>query len=180
MMTMIIGGSGSGKSSYAESYIQSVSEGLKQYYLATMQVYGEEGKRKVERHRAMRKDKGFTTIEQQTSVVQALKNIENPAMSTALLECISNLTANEMFSESGQKSAEEVAKTVVDDMIVLKDHLAHLVIVSNNVFEDGILYDESTMEYIRAMGLINVKLAMLADEVTEVVVGIPVTGKKGS
>ena len=46
--------------------------------------------------------------------------------------------------------------------------------VSNNVFEDGITYDETTTKYIRAMGKINQKLAALADRVVEVVEGIPV------
>ena len=52
-------------------------------------------------------------------------------------------------------------------------------IVTNNVFEDGINYDATTMEYIRAMGSINEKLALMADEVVEVVVGIPLTIKEG-
>ena len=46
--------------------------------------------------------------------------------------------------------------------------------VSNNVFEDGITYDETTTKYIRAMGKINQNLAALADRVVEVVEGIPV------
>lgn len=50
-------------------------------------------------------------------------------------------------------------------------------IVSNNVFEDGIAYDASTLRYIEALGRINTRLADLADHVLEVVVGIPVTVK---
>ena len=59
----------------------------------------------------------------------------------------------------------------------LQEHLEHLVIVTNNVFEDGVCYDDSTMEYIRTMGEINIALANEADQVIEVVVGIPVTVK---
>lgn len=44
MMTLIIGGSGSGKSAYAEDYMVSISEDRKKYYIATMQIYDEEGK----------------------------------------------------------------------------------------------------------------------------------------
>ena len=46
-------------------------------------------------------------------------------------------------------------------------------------FEDGIVYEESTVKYIRAMGRINEKLAEQADRVVEVVVGIPVIVKEG-
>ena len=59
----------------------------------------------------------------------------------------------------------------------LSKELTHLVIVSNNVFEDGNVYDNTTMTYIRAMGRINEKLAGIADEVVEVVVGIPMMVK---
>ena len=61
---------------------------------------------------------------------------------------------------------------------VIKEELSHLVIVSNNIFEDGKCYDSVTMAYIRAMGRINEQLARLSDEVVEVVVGIPVMVKK--
>ncbi|MGN0158389.1 MAG: bifunctional adenosylcobinamide kinase/adenosylcobinamide-phosphate guanylyltransferase [Brotaphodocola sp.] len=179
MMTLVIGGSGSGKSAYAEQYVQSISDGLDKYYLATMQVFGDEGKRKVERHRNMRKDKGFTTVEQPDSIANVLKRISCPERSAALLECISNLTANEMFTDKGTTKAQETVRRVVSDVAVLQKQIRHLVIVTNNVFEDGNLYDESTMEYIQAMGLINRTLAEMADEVMELVVGIPVIIKKG-
>ena len=47
-------------------------------------------------------------------------------------------------------------------------------IVTNNVFEDGVSDDAVTTEYLRALGSINAALAHLADRVAEVVVGIPV------
>ncbi|MDE7272450.1 MAG: bifunctional adenosylcobinamide kinase/adenosylcobinamide-phosphate guanylyltransferase, partial [Lachnospiraceae bacterium] len=68
MMTLIIGGSGSGKSSYAERCAVSLSQmeeeqkaECRKYYLATMQVFDgdAEGRRKVDRHRQLRWNKGF-------------------------------------------------------------------------------------------------------------------------
>ena len=50
MITLITGGSGSGKSAYAEKYICRVSNenGYKEkYYIATMQVFDDEGQRKT-------------------------------------------------------------------------------------------------------------------------------------
>ncbi len=66
MLTLIIGGSGSGKSSFGEELAQKSNSKL--YYLATMIPYGDEGKRRVERHLKLRKGKGFETIEALTSV----------------------------------------------------------------------------------------------------------------
>ena len=176
MMTLIIGGSGSGKSAYAEDYMVSISEDRKKYYIATMQIYDEEGKRKVERHRMLRGGKGFSTIEQPIDIGKAAEKMEDGER-TALLECISNLTANEMFLGEIPGTEEVITEKIVGEIAVLNRELTHLVIVSNDVFEDGNVYDKTTMAYIRAMGRINQKLAEMADEVVEVVVGIPIVIK---
>ena len=49
--------------------------------------------------------------------------------------------------------------------------------MTNNVFEDGVCYDQSTMNYIKAMGIVNRGLAAMAEHVVEVVAGIPVVVK---
>ena len=54
----------------------------------------------------------------------------------------------------------------------------HGVIVTNNIFEDGAEYDDTMQQYLHALGQINQALAQQADEVIEVVAGIPVVVKK--
>jgi len=196
MMILVVGGSGSGKSSYAEKVTVSLAQEsvkeitksentslsdfklniAKKYYLATMQVFDDEGRKKVDRHRNLRNGKGFFTIEQPTRISGALEKMEDGDR-TVLLECISNLTANEMFSEEQAVTEMQVTDNVIRDIKMLKDQTNHLIVVSNNVFEDGITYDDATTKYIQAMGKINQKLAALADRVVEVVAGIPVTLK---
>lgn len=193
MMVLVVGGSGSGKSSYAEKVTVSLAQEsvkeitksentslsdfklniAKKYYLATMQVFDDEGRKKVDRHRKLRNGKGFFTIEQPVRISSALEKMEDGDRAV-LLECISNLTANEMFSEKKTMTEIQVTENVIRDIKMLKEQTNHLVVVSNNVFEDGITYDETTTKYIRAMGKINQKLAALADRVVEVVEGIPV------
>lgn len=97
----------------------------------------------------------------------------------ALLECMSNLVANEMFTldENGNSkivSVQEVCNKVTNGIKVINDYFEDLVIVTNNVFEDGVLYDDSTMRYIEALGIVNQQIAIMADHVIEVVVGLPV------
>ncbi|MBQ9120431.1 MAG: bifunctional adenosylcobinamide kinase/adenosylcobinamide-phosphate guanylyltransferase [Lachnospiraceae bacterium] len=176
MMTLIIGGSGSGKSAYAEEYITRRAGNRQKYYLATMQVYGEEGRKKVERHRQLRSGKGFMTIEQPVDIEKAQTMMQD-GEKAALLECMSNLVANEMFSRESPLHEEPVVEKIVQGVGELKESLAELVIVTNNVFEDGVQYEDTTMEYIRAMGTLNERLAAMADEVIEVVVGIPLCVK---
>ena len=63
MMVVVTGASGSGKSEYAEGVAVKLAGKGDLYYLATMRVYGEEGVRRVERHRKLRAGKGFQTAE---------------------------------------------------------------------------------------------------------------------
>lgn len=196
MMMLIVGGSGSGKSSYAEQCVEECTGFLSQrnesekkaenqkYYLATMQVFDgdAEAKKKVERHRRLRHNKGYITIEQPTDLHCAVEKMNltgKSGMRTALLECVSNLTANEMFSGEKPQLAEQVSAKVIRDIEQLRQSVTHLVVVSSNVFEDGIAYDAATMEYIRAMGMINRGLAVMADRVVEVVAGIPLLCQGG-
>ena len=192
MMMLIVGGSGSGKSSYAEECVGFLSQRNgsekkaenQKYYLATMQVFdGDvEAQKKVERHRRLRHNKGYITIEQPTDLHCAVAKMNltgRSGMRTALLECVSNLTVNEMFSGEKPQLAEQVSAKVIGDIEQLTQSVTHLVVVSSNVFEDGIAYDETTMEYIRAMGIINQRLAAMADRVVEVVAGLPVLCQKG-
>ena len=72
-----------------------------------MQIYGKEGLKKVERHRKMREGKGFFTIEQPTKIQDAIDKMtkEHNSERIVLLECMSNLAANEMFSIDMKKLA---------------------------------------------------------------------------
>lgn len=179
MMHVIIGGSGSGKSAYAENCLEELMITGQKYYLATMQVYDDEGRCKVARHKKLREGKGFVTIEQLTNIEQALGKMKS-GQKAVLLECMSNLVANEMFADEAVQDGDSVVSKILSGIETLKVHVQQFIIVTNNVFEDGITYDDSTMEYLRALGIINQRLVEMAEEATEVVVGIPVVLKKGN
>ena len=180
-MVLIMGGSGSGKSAYAEDYVTKISKDCRKYYIATMQVYDKEGQEKVLKHQKMREGKGFVTIEQATDIHNAVTKIERDISGgeIALLECVSNLVANETFREGQIRDCDFVKENIINGIEMLSKNVKDLIIVTNNVFEDGIVYDETTMNYIRTMGGINRELVGMADRVIEVVVGIPIIVKEG-
>ena len=92
MIVLVTGGSGCGKSTWAEKLVCALPA-KKRVYIATMQVYDEESVQRVARHRAQRADKGFTTIECEKDLASA----DVPEGSVVLLEDLVNLMANEMF-----------------------------------------------------------------------------------
>ena len=69
-------------------------------------------------------------------------------------------------------------KEVLLGIEAIRSRSRHLVVVTNDIFSDGVLYDETTRQYQRYLGELNQKLAKEADEVTEVVCGIPVCLKR--
>ena len=165
MIVLVTGGSGSGKSTWAEKLVASLPT-ENRVYIATMQVYDAESVKRVERHRAQRADKGFRTIECEKDLASA--NIAEG--SVVLLEDLVNLMANEMF-DGGDVSR------IVPALNVLAKNCRHLIMVTNDVFADGIDYAESTQEYIRQLAEINNAAAQMADCVVEVVYSIPVCVK---
>lgn len=177
MFTVITGGSGSGKSEYAESVVIQYG-GLPRFYIATMQPYDAESYVKIARHRRMRQEKQFTTIE----AFIALEEVKVPENSVVLLDCMSNLVANEMFAQEKKKEndrTEDVVKKILTGIREILSQCEHLVVVTNEVFSDGLDYDPWTREYIQALGEINVQMAKIAEEVVEVVYSIPIHKKGG-
>ena len=102
--------------------------------------------------------------------------------SAILLEDLSNLLANEMFLKKRltviEEQEEEIEEEIENGITALSNHSANLVIVSNNIFEDGIEYDEETKRYMKALGELNRRIAGFSDEVYEVVCGIPIMLKQ--
>lgn len=171
MMILVTGGSGSGKSAYAEERILSMGEG-RRIYIATMYPFDEESHKRIHRHRRMRAGKGFETVECYTN----LEELYLPSEGIVLLECMSNLTANEMFRED--KREEDTAEKILNGIRLIQKQVRHLVVVTNEIFSDGENYSEETRIYQEKLGKINQETARMADEVVEVVAGIPVFHKR--
>ncbi|HBB60838.1 MAG TPA: cobalamin biosynthesis protein [Lachnospiraceae bacterium] len=178
MNILVTGGSGSGKSAYAEDLVMGLS-GSNRIYIATMLPAGEEGLRRIARHHSLREGKGFVTVERYTDTGGlAGKEIQKEEHPAVLLECMSNLTANEIFSENGAGPSDAFEK-IKADILRLSEETEHLVIVTNEVFSDGVLYEEETVRYQKILGEINCFLGQFCDVVIEVVYGIPVILKGG-
>ena len=195
MLYIVTGGSGSGKSEYAEqTAVQCRNRtGGTLWYLATMRIWDDEGRKRVERHRRMRAAKGFETIERYTGLetLELRETFEelNPAGLDAeqetdslkywesrrvaqkqvlLLECMSNLVLNEFYDQ--ENGAEE---RILQGIKHLQKQCGDLIIVTNEIFSDGVTYEPESERYIELLGRINRDLGQMADSVTEVVYGIP-------
>lgn len=168
MVVLIIGVPDSGKSQMAEDRAMELSQGEKKYYIATMIPFGEEGKRRIQKHRAMREGKGFETIECPVNLGKMLSGINDLSEATCLVECMSNLVGNEMHGDV-KYGENELVEHIAGDMSRLCEAARNVVIVSNSFAKDDEGYDEDTRNYVRAIDLVNDRLKELSDEIYEFV-----------
>lgn len=196
MLTLVIGGSGSGKSAFAEALAARLDgHGI---YLATMMTYDdEESRKRIRRHRRQRAGLGFETLERATDLAGA----EVPSDANILLEDLSNLLANEMFSPPKRESPlngsqneqkEELesdgdlgegaetgsgSRRALDNvrrgLKKLESSCANLTVVTNEVFSGGGQYEGETLQFMKNLACLNREIASRAQLVVEVVCGIP-------
>lgn len=165
MMILISGTSGSGKSKIAEDKLESFKG--KKFYVAAAKIFDSEMLERVKKHKAMRADKNFITIEREKN----LGGLKFPSKSNILIESLTVWLANEIFD--GGK-----VENIFDDIKKLQVSCENLIIVSDDIFSDGIIYDEATEFYVKTLALLVVKIAREADEVIEVIGGIAKKLKK--
>lgn len=181
-LLLITGGSGSGKSAYAERTLLSrmpPEGGGRAVYLATMENTGPEAAARVARHRAMRARHGaaagrtFVTLEQPVDLGGAAVLPGD----FVLVEDLGNLLANELWSPAGAGRAGAEAR-ILSGVRALMERAVLLAVVSVDIFAGGDGYDPETLDYIRTLGRLHRALAALAEETAEVVCGIPLVGKR--
>lgn len=164
MLTLVIGGAGSGKSAFAERLVQA--QPGPRLYIATMQPFDGECRARIARHRAQRAGKGFATLERYTDLAGAASAV--PPGAAVLLECMSNLTANELYDPAGGGGA-----AVLRGVEAVLARSRSLTVVTNEVFLGGAAYEGDTLLYLRELARINRALAARADLAVEVVCGLP-------
>ena len=165
MTILIVGYPESGKSELAEDMVMEMASPGERVYLATMIPFGDEGASRIERHRKMREGKGFETIEAPFDIVSAFEEKGGCADRTVLLECLSNLAANELFER--EESPDAAADKIISDIARLKELVRDLVIVSNHyeIKED---FDEETVMYARTLDAVNGRIGAIADKVIRI------------
>ena len=85
-----------------------------------------------------------------------------------LLEDLTNLYANEVYGTSGHPHE------ILAPLLELRQQTGALIIVANELYSDGIDYGPETDRFLRDLAGLAAALSAAADQVTEVVYGIPV------
>ena len=162
MVNLVIGAAASGKSEYAEDIVMSLPG--EKIYIATMEPFGAEAEERIARHRVLRAGKGFTTVERPRDLI----GLTPEADWNVLIEDLPNLAANELFSPEGGG-----ADAVLSGVERICKIVSSVTIVTGDIFSDGAEYDVGTREYMEMLADLHMRIAAKADNVVEVVCGIP-------
>ena len=175
-VTLVTGGSRSGKSNFAESLLQNTDDVL---YIATAIVTDEEMKDKINKHIENRNSK-WTTYEGFFDLDEAIEkyDIEN-----IMLDCVTIMTTNLMFKE--EIDFDNISMEKVDELLnsikiqfgklILKAKATNknLVMVTNEVGLGLVPENKLSRIFRDIAGYINQYIAGLSDEVYLVSCGLP-------
>lgn len=171
MHVFISGGCKNGKSFYAQRVAKAA--GVPLYYVATMISTGAEDDARIARHIQERAGWGFTTLEQGTKILSCLERSDSRG--SYLLDSVTALLANEMFSPSGFDA--HAAERVAQELEMFVRCTANAVLVSDYIYGDADSGDAWTENYRRGLALLDRRLARCCDCVLEISAGCVICHK---
>jgi adenosylcobinamide kinase/adenosylcobinamide-phosphate guanylyltransferase len=188
MIHFVLGGARSGKSNFAEQQVLELAKkGNKQaVYIATASAIDVEMEHRIAKHQFDRRDRGdnWQLIECPLALSDSLTELEND--NVYLLDCLTLWLNNQLYAKHEATSSEQRQhlEKQVDKLLSSLNNLhidididIDIVIVSNEIGLGVIPMGESTRLYVDYCGWLNQGVAKIADKVTLVTAGIPLTIK---
>ena len=179
MKIFISGGCKNGKSYHAQQLAknQQKNDGGTLYYIATMRAVDDEDKLRISRHQKERSGWGFTTIEQYLDIEEILNKCDKNG--SFLLDSLTALLANEMFSPDGKVNDNAHEKIIAGISAIIKQ-INNIVIVSDYIYSDAGLYDPLTENFRKSLAALDRMVASNCDVVLEVCYSHIITHKNKS
>ena len=172
MTIFISGGCKNGKSTIAEDCCIKLANGGPLYYIATMVPYDDEDRERIKRHVKSREGKNFITLEQPRDLLKCLKN-SDPENGTYLLDSVTALLVNEMYSPESTEADHEAGKRTAKALAAFAKKVKNAVFVSDYIYSETPAYSEYTEEYMKALALCDSTLAKKCNAVAEICGAIP-------
>jgi adenosylcobinamide kinase/adenosylcobinamide-phosphate guanylyltransferase len=163
---LILGGARSGKSVYAQQRAQDWEGRL--VYLATAEGKDAEMRKRIARHRALRRSRRWETIEEPLEVVWQLKELDG-SIGAVVLDCVTLWVSNALLNNQREMVENQVAE-LMEEIPLLP---FHFLAVSNEVGL-GLVPDTPVgREYRDLLGWVNQQLAKVCKEVVFMAAGLP-------
>lgn len=165
---LVLGGCRSGKSRYAMDRADAMAEGGK-LYLATSVPTDPEMEKRVARHQAER-GPDWQTIEEPVLIDESIAAAGRTAR-VILVDCLTLWTANLLYEKN---SEDDIMASVTLLGKALRACPCPVILVSNEVGYGIVPENRVAREFRDMAGLVNQRVAAVADEVILCAAGIPV------
>ncbi len=163
MVTLVIGGARSGKSSFALQLAEKASGN--KAYLATGVALDQEMAERIAKHR-MERSSGWATFEEPLAIPALLGELDKNYQ-VLLLDCVTLWLSNLLLSEKDTQTA------VNSFLAAISALRGSLFIVSNEVGQGIVPENELARRFRDLSGQVNQAVARVAQDVYLVVAGIP-------
>lgn len=162
-LTLILGGTRSGKSRHAEALIEA--SGLSPYYIATAEALDGEMAERIAQHRE-RRGKHWQTIEEPLALAETLKSV-NAQDRALLVDCLTLWLTNLMVHE-------RMIEAEIEELIACLDDLdGACLLVSNDVGQGVMPTNAMARTFVDHAGVLHQRLAEKADQVLSMTAGLP-------
>ncbi|MBQ7874533.1 MAG: bifunctional adenosylcobinamide kinase/adenosylcobinamide-phosphate guanylyltransferase [Oscillospiraceae bacterium] len=165
MRIYISGGAKNGKSMFAQEIAKKLSSEGHLWYLATMEPHDDEDLARIARHRDERAGWGFRTAEWGRNIALHCEEID--CKGTYLVDSVTALLSNEMFSGMSGEINKNAADKTAEELLAFSEKAENVVFVSDNIFCDAAFYDEWTDSYREGLAKVDRTIAEKCDVVAE-------------
>jgi len=179
---LVIGGSRSGKSDYAQVLAETGTE--MRYYLATcprstggieqdQQSDDKEMSARILAHQQNRQGGLWQTIEEPLQLALLLQTL--PAQATILIDCLTLWVSNLLYADTvGALDEEQITALAQELLAASRSRAGRVIFVTSEVGCGGISEHALSRRYRDLVGRCNQMIAAGVDRVVQVVCGIPV------
>lgn len=167
MIFFITGGVKGGKSMFAQHCAKLLSikdENSRLLYFATMIPADGEDRKRIERHIKDRSGWGFETVEEGKDVTNAFHMMKGNEI--VLFDSITAIVQNNIF-DGATVNYDFNADKFADSLFELSKRVKHLILVSDYIFSDAIIYDDLTDLFREKLGQVHINTAAFSDVVIE-------------
>lgn len=165
-ITLVTGGAKSGKSRHAEGIVKA--SGLLSIYIATGQALDDEMADRITAHKIQRGD-GWQTIEEPLDLCGAL--VRTDGQGIRLVDCLTLWLSNLFVAEVDWDAR------LAEVLEVLQTQQSPVVLVTNEVGGGIVPMSDMGRRYRDASGVMNQRIAEVADAVLLVTCGLPLSLK---
>lgn len=176
-ITLITGGSRSGKSTFAEKILEGEDDVL---YIATAVATDGEMEERIEKHK-LRRNQKWETYEGYVKLDQV---IEKSSHKYIMLECIGTMVTNIIFeknynfdnitSDDIEKLEKDIIKEIHNIILSIKNSNKHILIITNEVGYSVVSEYKLSRIFVDIVGRVNQFISSFSDEVYMIACGLPI------